>query len=69
MDLSTNPFCRPCDYTPSGYSCSMTADDRVFAIKTFDARELRQVLALDDLQRTVRRAAEARLRKLMKERA
>jgi len=44
------------------YACS--ADDRLQRIKSMDAEELRKVLDLPDLQHTVRRAADARLRRV-----
>lgn len=65
-DRLSNPFCVPCQYMPSGYACAPTVADQLFVIKTFDERELRQVLALEDIRETVRRAAENRLRRLLR---
>lgn len=43
------------------YTC---AEDRIAQVKQMDAAKIERVLQLDNLQTTVRRAAEVRLRKL-----
>lgn len=43
-----------------------SAEERIAQIKQMDARQLGRVLQLDNLQTTVRRAAEMRLRKLQR---
>lgn len=45
------------------YTC---AEDRIAQFKQMDAEQLGRVLQLDNLQTTVRRAAEVRLRKLQR---
>lgn len=46
-----------------------TAEDRCQRIKAMDRQQLEAVLQLPDLQKTVRTAAERRLRKLLSEEA
>jgi hypothetical protein len=43
---------------------TISADDRLCRIKSMNQEELRKVLKLPDLQRSVRRAAERRLLRL-----
>jgi len=47
----------------SYYCC---VEDRLSAIKTMDEQRLDAVLALEGVQKTVRKAAEARLKRLRK---
>jgi hypothetical protein len=61
-----NPFAR---FSFGHWSQTCDAADRMEAVKGFSVAQLRQALALPDLQKTVRERAEARLRKLEKETA
>lgn len=60
-----NPFLCP-EYGPNVQT--IDAPGRLRKVKSFGVAELRQVLALPDVQKTVRQAAERRLKKLEKER-
>lgn len=62
-----NPFCWSVD--PAVYGgltrlCHVTAADRVGALRGMDAATLKQALQVPELQATVRRAIESRLRVL-----
>ena len=46
---------------------TMNAEDRIRELGRFNAEQLRQVIALPDVQVTVRKAAERRVRKLEKQ--
>lgn len=61
-----NPFRRkaPAYYGREEWVEDGTAYDRIHRLQEFNSEQLRQVLALPNLQTTVRVAAERRLRKL-----
>ncbi|HEY9282345.1 MAG TPA: hypothetical protein VIP46_02725 [Pyrinomonadaceae bacterium] len=62
--MNTNPFLRP-DLGPGVQT--IDAPGRLRLVKTYGPDKLRQVIALPGVQKTVREAAERRLRKLEKE--
>lgn len=45
----------------------MTVDDRIRAVRDFNAAQCRAALRLNDLQKTVERAVKARLRQIERE--
>lgn len=73
IDPANNPFCRRADPATYGnrfeWLCTVAADERVRRVRDMDERDLELVIALPDVQRTVLKAAEARLKKLRRARA
>lgn len=69
-DHANNPFCRRADPAIYGgrldWLCTITAEDRIRLVREMDAATLRRALAVPDLQSTVRRAIESRLKRLAK---
>ena len=61
---SQNPFMYEAYGTLVG---TMNAEDRIHELSRFGVEKLRQVIALPGVQRTVKRAAEQRLKKLVKQ--
>lgn len=70
LDHANDPFCRRADPAIYGdrleWLCTVTADERIKRVREMDIPNLRRVMAIPDLQATVRRAAESRLRALTK---
>lgn len=62
-DENKNPFLYEAYGTLVG---TMNAEDRIRELNKFGEEKLRQVIALPDVQVTVRKAAERRLKKLEK---
>lgn len=66
-DHANDPFCRPApEHYPYDWLCTVTAEDRVNLVRGMDERDCERVIALPGVQRTVLRAAEARLKRLRK---
>lgn len=70
-DPANDPFCRraPAHYYGMDWLCTLTAEDRVQQVRGMDECDCERVIALPGVQRTVLKAAEARLKKLRKGRA
>lgn len=62
MTTTQNPFAVQLHGGIQAYTCS--ADDRISRVQHFDRKQCLAALALPDLQRTVARAVERRLRQL-----
>lgn len=59
-----NPFQKPASYAPSGYTEAIDTQTRLEEVRRFTGNQLRQVIELKGVQKTVRVAAERRLRKM-----
>lgn len=60
--MNTNPFKGPCYEGRQLYH--MTAEDRIRMVKDFNAEQCEAALSVPNLQKTVGRAIQVRLRKL-----
>lgn len=61
-----NPWLRPApDYYPVDVVMDVTVEDRIRTLRGFDAAKLREVIAYPGTQKTVKKAAERRLRGLV----
>lgn len=67
--IDGNPFRHASGFRDVPHVETVDAKDRLEAVKSFNAAELRAVIDLPNVQKTVRVAAERRLRKLAKEAA
>lgn len=62
----TNPFAR--GVTPRGEQLyTISAEDRIFAVRSFDAAQCNAALEVDGLQKTVLAAVQRRLRQIRKQ--